>query len=52
MGVAAAWEIALSVVLTVALIVVLVWLAGRIYRNAVLRMGSRVRFRDALRAAT
>ena len=51
LGVAPVWQVALSVALTIALIVVLVWLAGRIYRNAVLRTGSRVRFRDALRAA-
>jgi ABC-2 type transport system permease protein len=51
MGVASAGEIALAVGLTVAMIVVLVWLAGRVYGNAVLRMGSRVRLRDALRSA-
>jgi ABC-2 type transport system permease protein len=51
MGVAPTWEVVLASALTVLLIVVLVWLAGRIYGNAVLRMGSRVRFRDALRAA-
>jgi ABC-2 type transport system permease protein len=51
MGVASVGEIALSIGLTVALIVGLVWLAGRIYGNAVLRMGSRVQFRDALRSA-
>jgi len=49
LGVAPAWEIALSIALSVTLIVVLVWLAGRIYSNAVLRTGSRVRFRDAFR---
>ena len=43
------WQMALSVVLAVALIPGLVWLAGRIYRNAVLRSGARVRLRDALR---
>lgn len=51
MGVAPVWQVVLSVVLTIGLIVLLVWLAGRIYGNAVLRMGSRVRFRDALRSA-
>jgi ABC-2 type transport system permease protein len=51
MGVAPTWEVVLATALTVLLIVALVWLAGRIYGNAVLRMGSRVRFRDALRAA-
>ena len=29
----------------------MVWLSARIYRNAVLRTGARVRLRDALRAA-
>ncbi len=52
MGVALPWEIALATTLTVLLVVALVWLAGRIYGNAVLRMGSRVRLRDAFRSAT
>ena len=30
-------------------IVGLTWLAGRIYSNAALRLGTRVRFMDALR---
>jgi ABC-2 type transport system permease protein len=51
LGVAPAWQLALSVGLTALLIVGLVWLAGRVYSNAVLRTGSRVKFRDALRAA-
>jgi ABC-2 type transport system permease protein len=50
LGVAPAWQIAASVALTALLVVVLVWLAGRIYRNAVLRMGGRVKIRDAVRA--
>jgi ABC-2 type transport system permease protein len=45
-----AWQTAMSLVLTVALAVALVWLAGRMYRNAVLRTGSRVSFREALRS--
>lgn len=49
LGVAPAWQVALSLVLTVALIAALIWLAGRIYRNAVLRMGSRVGLVEALR---
>ncbi|MBB5867573.1 ABC-2 type transport system permease protein [Allocatelliglobosispora scoriae] len=52
MGVAPVWQIALSVVLTIGLVVGLLWLAARIYRNAVLRTGSKVRLRDALRAAS
>lgn len=50
LGVAPVWQLILSVGLTVLTIVGLVWLAGRVYRNAVLRTGSRVTFRDALRA--
>jgi ABC-2 type transport system permease protein len=50
LGVAPAWQVVLTISLTLALIVVLVWLAGRIYRNAVLRMGSRVKVFDALKA--
>jgi len=34
----------------VVLIPVLVWLAGRIYRNAVTRAGARIRLREAWRA--
>jgi hypothetical protein len=30
-------------------IVVLTWLAGRVYANAALRLGTRVSFRDAFR---
>jgi ABC-2 type transport system permease protein len=51
MGVAPAWEAILAVVLTIALIAALVGLTGRVYRNAVMRVGARVRLRDALRAA-
>ncbi|CAI7977420.1 ABC transporter permease [Parafrankia sp. BMG5.11] len=51
LGVAPVWQLVLSVVLALALIGVLVRLTGRIYRNAVLRTGARVSFRDALREA-
>ncbi|GAB3445548.1 ABC transporter permease [Actinophytocola sediminis] len=51
MGGVPAWEAAVSVGLVVVLIPVLVWLAGRIYANAVMRSGSRVKLRDALRTA-
>ena len=44
------WEILLSLALSLAVIPVLVWGAGRIYSNAVLRTGARVRLREALRA--
>ncbi|WP_406638853.1 ABC transporter permease [Amycolatopsis sp. WGS_07] len=43
------WEIALSLALTVALIAVVTWAGARVYRNGVLRVGSRVRLADALR---
>jgi ABC-2 type transport system permease protein len=43
-----AWQMALAVVLTLLTISALVWLAGRIYGNAVTRTGARVRLRDAL----
>ncbi|WP_391530282.1 ABC transporter permease, partial [Candidatus Frankia nodulisporulans] len=49
-GAVAAWQVVVAVVLTVAMIVVLVWLAGRVYGNAVRRSGTRIALRDALRA--
>lgn len=49
MGGVPGWEAALSVALVVALIPVLVWLAGKIYANAVMRSGARVKLRDAIR---
>jgi ABC-2 type transport system permease protein len=42
-------QVGLSIVLTRAAIALFTWLGGRIYHNAVLRMGSRVRLRVALR---
>ncbi|HKS49196.1 MAG TPA: ABC transporter permease [Amycolatopsis sp.] len=50
MGGVPVWEAGLSVVLVVAVIPALIWLSGRIYRNAVLRTGAKVRLREALRA--
>ena len=49
LGAASAWQIVASIVLTLLAISGLTALGGRIYRNAVLHMGSRVRLRDALR---
>ena len=46
-GVAPFWQVAISVVLVIATIGLLAALAGRIYRNSVLRVGARVKFRDA-----
>jgi ABC-2 type transport system permease protein len=45
------WQAALAVALVLLLIPGLTWLAGRIYRNAVLRTGAGVRLRDALRGS-
>ena len=43
------WQVGLAVALIVASIAGLTWLAGRIYANAALRVGTRVRFTDAFR---
>ena len=51
MGGVPVWEMVVSVGLTLALIPALVWLAGRIYANAVMRSGARVKLKDALRPA-
>jgi len=50
-GAAAPWEIALSLVILAGSIALLVPLAGRLYAGAVLRIGARVKLRDAWRAA-
>jgi ABC-2 type transport system permease protein len=47
-GVAPFWQVAISVILTLATIYVFAALAGRIYRNSVLRVGGRVKLSDAL----
>jgi ABC-2 type transport system permease protein len=49
-GVAAAWEVAVSVVLMLVAIVLVVRLAGRVYAGALLRTGGRTRLREALAA--
>lgn len=51
MGGVPAWQAILAVVLVLVTIPVLVWLSGRIYRNAVVRSGARVKLTDALRPA-
>ena len=43
------WQVGLAVALIVASIVGLTWLAGRMYTNAALHLGARVRFMDAFR---
>lgn len=50
MGGVPLWEAGLSVVLVAALIPVLIWASARIYRNAVLRTGAKVKLGDALRS--
>lgn len=45
------WQVAMSLTLSVLTVAALVWLAGRIYRNAVLRTGTRVRLGEAFRPA-
>lgn len=50
LGVAAPWEIVVSIVLTVLATSALLWLGGRVYSNAVLRTGARVKLTEALRA--
>lgn len=51
MGGVPVWQTVVSVGLVVALIPLLIWLTARIYRNAVLRTGARVKLSQALRAA-
>jgi ABC-2 type transport system permease protein len=51
MGGVPAWEAVVSVTLVLVMIPALVWLSGRIYRNAVVRTGARVKLSDALRPA-
>ncbi len=49
LGTVSGWEAALSMVISLALVPVLVWIAGRIYSNAVVHSGGKMRLRDALR---
>jgi ABC-2 type transport system permease protein len=44
-----AWQMGLALVLIVASIAGLIWLAGRVYANSAMRIGARVRFMDAFR---
>ncbi|MEV6900806.1 ABC transporter permease [Amycolatopsis sp. NPDC051372] len=48
-GSAQLWEIVLSLVLTAVLIALVTWVGARIYRNGVLRVGSRLKLLEALR---
>jgi ABC-2 type transport system permease protein len=49
LGAAPPWQVATAIALTLLTIALLTALGGRIYRNAVLHMGTRVRLRDAVR---
>ncbi|TWP49999.1 ABC transporter permease [Lentzea tibetensis] len=49
MGVAPAWQVLVAVVLALGAIAAITWLGGKVYANAVLRVGSRVKLREALR---
>ncbi|WP_327068519.1 ABC transporter permease [Kitasatospora sp. NBC_01302] len=51
LGVAPIWQSVTALLLTVALAVLLIRFAARIYRNSVLRSGARVSWREALKAA-
>jgi ABC-2 type transport system permease protein len=46
------WEVALSVAITLVATYGLVRLGGRLYRGSILRIGAKVRLREAWRAAT
>jgi ABC-2 type transport system permease protein len=48
-GDAPMWQVGLAMALTLASILGLTWLAGRVYANSALHLGTRVRFWDALR---
>jgi ABC-2 type transport system permease protein len=48
LGVAPLWQVLVSALIALVAIVVVVRLAGRVYRNSVLRTGARVSLREAL----
>lgn len=47
-GALAGWELALSLLIMAASILLVVWIAGRIYRRSVLRFGTPMTLREAL----
>jgi ABC-2 type transport system permease protein len=51
LGVVPAWQAVVSVAGMIFIIPLMLWLAARIYRNAVLRSGARVKLRDAWRSS-
>ena len=50
LGSAQPWEVALSIGLVLAGIVLLVWVGSRVYTGALLRTGGTVKLRDAWRS--
>ncbi len=50
LGVAPLWEVGIAALIELAAIVVVVRVAGRVYRNSILRTGARVGLREALRS--
>jgi ABC-2 type transport system permease protein len=50
LGAASLWEVGASALITIGAIVIVVRVAGRVYRNSILRTGARVRLREALSA--
>ncbi|GAA1353352.1 ABC transporter permease [Saccharothrix algeriensis] len=49
MGVAPTWQVLLAIVLAIGTAAAITWLGGKVYSNAVLKTGARVKLRDALR---
>ncbi|WP_433267943.1 ABC transporter permease [Actinosynnema sp. CS-041913] len=49
MGVAPTWQVLLAIVLALGAVAAITWLGGKVYANAVLRTGSRVKLREVLR---
>jgi ABC-2 type transport system permease protein len=51
LGATEAWEQWVALGLSLAVLPLLIWLAGKVYGRAVLRTGARIKLRDALRPA-
>ncbi len=51
-GVAAPWEIALGIISSILGAMALVWIGSRVYRGALLHTGTKVKIKDAWRAAS
>ncbi len=50
-GEAAAWEVALAMILMIAAILAMLRIGGRVYSGGLLRPGGRAKLRDAFRGA-